>query len=67
MKFIEGSEEVEVYGQRKSTKDEIETWIDHKLKKCGLDWRVGFMVKFRDYPFVYVWRWIKDNTQVSTA
>jgi len=58
-------EEHEVGGQRKTTKKEIESWVNDNIKACGLDWRVGFVVKFRTGKTIYTWRWIKNNEKVS--
>jgi len=51
----------EVGGQRKSTKAEVERWIEDNVKALGLDWRVGYMIKFREGSDIYQWRWIKDD------
>ena len=63
-KYPEDTEEEEVGGQRKNTKKQIEQWCQDNIKACGLDWRVGFTIKFRGYDVVYVWRWIKDESEV---
>jgi hypothetical protein len=55
----------EVDGERRSTSKQIEEWIQSKIKSGGLDWRVGFMVKFRSEPTVYSWQWIKDSSDVK--
>ena len=52
-------------GQRKATKKQIEQWIQDNIKACGLDWRVGYTVKFRDSQHVYNWVWIKDGSDVK--
>lgn len=61
----EDKEEHEVGGQRKTTKKQINDWIEDNIKACGLDWRVGFVIKFRTSPTIYTWRWIKNNKEVS--
>ncbi|MFK5950597.1 MAG: hypothetical protein QM500_17735 [Methylococcales bacterium] len=65
VKENEGSEEYEVGGQRKSTKGEIERWVSDNINSCGLDWRSGYMIKFRDSFHIYIWRWIKNDTEVT--
>ena len=57
--------EIEVGGQRKSTKRDIDRWINDNVRACGLDWRAGYTLKFRNSISVYTWRWIKDNKTVS--
>lgn len=57
--------ESEVKGKRKSTKAEIESWIADMEAAYGLDWRVGYMVKFKNSPCVYTWRRIKDGLEVK--
>lgn len=60
--------EEEVGGQRKTTKDEIEKWIEDNGKPSGgIEWRVGYAVKFYDCDLVYVWRWIKGGKHVDMA
>lgn len=56
--------EYEVGGQRKSTKKDIEKWIDDNINACGLDWRAGYVIKFRSSRVVYTWRWVKDGRVV---
>lgn len=55
----------EVTDQLKKTKREIEQWAQDNIQTRGLDWRVGFMIKFRDSSTVYDWQWIKNNVPVS--
>ena len=57
----DGDGENEVGGQRKTTKKDIERWIDDNVKACGLNWRVGFTLQLRDSLTIYTWRWIKDD------
>ena len=54
----------EVGGQRKKTKREIDEWITDNIKACGLDWRVGYVIKFRDSETIYTWRKIMDHSTV---
>lgn len=56
--------EAEVRGQRKSTKAEIELWCQDNIRACGLDWRVGFSIKFKGSRSTYTWRNIKDGSEV---
>ncbi len=55
----------EVLGQRKKTKKDIEQWINHNIQALGLDWRVGYTVKFLKGKSIYTWVWIKDNSDVT--
>lgn len=55
----------EVGGQRKSTKKQVEQWIQDNIKPCGLDWRVGYMVKFLSTPHLYEWVWIKNGKPIK--
>jgi len=55
----------EVRNHRKNTKKDIEQWIVDNTKGCGLDWRCGFMVKFRSADAIYEWQWIKDDKPVK--
>lgn len=65
MSFLpDGNGILEVGGQRKNTKKEIEQWIEDNISACGLDWRVGYNIKFRNYATVYSWRWIKNGLEV---
>lgn len=57
--------EIEVGGQRKSTKKDIEKWISDNVEALGLDFRVGFYIKFRNGCDTYQWRWIKDDKPVK--
>jgi len=63
-KYPGDSEEEEVGGQRKATKKQVERWCQDNIKACGLDWRVGFTIKFKNCDIVYLWRWIKDGSEV---
>jgi hypothetical protein len=54
-----------VGGQRKNTKADIQQWIDDNVRVLGLDWQVGYMVKFRKGTTIYEWLWIKDNKRVK--
>ena len=38
-----------------STKKEIEEWIQENIEEFGLDWRVGYTVKFLDNNNIYEW------------
>jgi hypothetical protein len=49
----------------KNTKAEIERWIADNIKGAGLDWRVGFMVKFRNSTEVYAWRNTANDKEVK--
>lgn len=46
---------VEVEGVTANSKAEIEAWVANSIVARGLDWRVGFTVKFRDASTVYEW------------
>jgi hypothetical protein len=48
---------------KKKTKAEIEQWVQDNIYACGLDWRVGFAIKFRTSSFIYRWVWIKNNDE----
>lgn len=63
-KYPDDTEEEEVGGQRKSTKKDIELWCQGNINACGLDWRVGYTIRFRGCDITYTWRWIKDNSEV---
>ncbi len=63
----DGDCEYEIGGQRKSTKKDIEAWIKDNVNALGLDWRVGYQIKFRKGITVYTWRWIKDGRNVVTV
>lgn len=58
-------EKSEVGGQRKSTKKEIDQWCEDNIAACGLDWRAGYQITFKNSKHIYTWRWIKDNTEVK--
>lgn len=51
----------EVLGQRMKTRAEVDAWIADNIKACGLDWRVGYTIKFRNSNTVYVWRKLKTQ------
>lgn len=55
----------ELKGQRVRTKKEISAWIDNRIDALGLDWRVGYQVKFMDSDAVFTWRWIKNDKEVK--
>lgn len=61
MNVCPDEEEVEVLGQRKMTKADIEKWILDNSNALGLDWRVGFQFKFKDSGTIYRWLKIKDS------
>ncbi len=61
-----GDGEHEVGGQRKSTKKDIDLWIKDNINALGLDWRVGYQIKFRKGTTIYTWRWIKDGCTIVT-
>lgn len=63
--MLHGKPDRELTLQRKSTKAEIEQWIEDNVKACGLDWRSGYTIKFRNSDEVYEWRWIKNNELVK--
>ncbi len=63
----DGDGECEVDGKRKSTKKDIEQWINDNVNALGLDWRVGYSIKFRNGNTVYTWRWVKDGCTVVTV
>ena len=62
---IKDEEEHEIDHQRKKTKAELDQWVHDNVYAVGLDWRVGYTIKFRNSSTVYVWRWIKDNKEVK--
>ena len=64
-KYPEEKAEKECLGQRKTTKKEIDGWISDNVKACGLDWRVGYVVKLLGDKSVYTWRWIKNDKEVG--
>lgn len=55
----------EVGGQRKKTKKEIDVWVAQNSEACGLDWRVGYTLKFRGCATIYTWRKLRDHSTVS--
>jgi len=63
--MVQDKVEIEVGGQRKKTKREIDDWINRNIMACGLDWRVGYTIKFRNSIDVYVWRWVKNGETVG--
>ncbi len=63
-KYPEDTWQEEVCGQRKTTKQQIEQWCQDNIKACGLDWRVGFMIKFKGCDVVYEWQKISDGGAV---
>jgi len=60
-----GCDSYEVENQRKSTKSEIHKWIEDNTKSSGFDWRVGYLIKFRDSPTIYEWLNIRDDSTVK--
>ena len=64
MERVDGKE-YEVGGQRKKTKQDIKDWIEDNVRACGLDWRVGYTIKFRGSGTIYIWRWIKNSKTVK--
>lgn len=60
-----GEDSYEIENQRKSTKSEIHKWVEDNSKACGFDWRVGYLIKFRNSKTVYEWLNIKDNSPVK--
>jgi len=58
---IDSRGEHEVPNQKKTTKAEIDKWIDDNEKAIGLDWRVGYQMQFRDSRTLHTWRWSKDD------
>lgn len=64
-KGTDSEDVLEVGGQRKNTKADIQQWIDDNVRVLGLDWQVGYMVKFRKGTTIYEWLWIKDNKRVK--
>lgn len=58
-------QETECGGQRKKTKQEIKDWVECNINACGLDWRVGFTIKFKNSGTIYMWRWIKSDETVA--
>lgn len=62
----DGDGEMEVGGQRKKTKAEIEQWIsDNEKPQGGIEKRDGYTVKFKNSPATYIWRNIKDGKKVK--
>lgn len=64
-KGTDSEDVLEVGGQRKNTKADIQQWIDDNVRVLGLDWQVGYMVKFRKGTTIYEWLWVKDNKRVK--
>ena len=60
-----GEDGREVINQRKSTKAEVDQWIDDNIRAAGLDRRVGYLIKFRNSSHKYEWVWIKNNQPVK--
>lgn len=50
---------------KKKTKADIEQWVQDNVRVLGLDWRVGYVVRFRDYGYMYRWVKTKDGTEVK--
>ena len=61
----QNEKEEEIEGKRKNTRAEVDSWIEENSSAFGLDWRVGYQVKFRNYHYIYIWRWIKDNKKLE--
>ncbi len=59
-----GLPHAEVMGQRKKTRAEVDDWIAVNERACGLDWRAGYTIKFRDSDTIYVWRKLKNHETV---
>lgn len=61
----DGDGEIETKCFEKSTKKQIDKWVEDNIKVVGLDWRVGYEMKFRDCDCIYTWRWINNNKLVK--
>jgi hypothetical protein len=46
---------------KKKTRKDVDQWMEDNIKACGLDWRVGYQVKFRNSDHVYRWRYIRNG------
>lgn len=55
----------EVTGQRKKTKADVKAWIVDGIENHGLDWRVGYTIKFRDKSEVFSWQWIRTGLELK--
>ena len=64
MQICPGEEESEVGGQRKMTKANVEQWIEDNVTSFGLDWRVGYQIKFKNSDTIYKWLTKKDSKLV---
>lgn len=64
MAKLPNDEEYEVCRQKKNTKAEVEKWCSDNIAACGLDWRVGFLIKLRGSSIIYQWQCIKSGEEV---
>ena len=62
---LDGKGEFEIPCKRKSTKTDVEKWIQDNAKPHGIEWRTGFSVKFHNVNIVYTWRNIKNGEIVK--
>jgi hypothetical protein len=46
-----------------STRKQIDEWVKHKIETGGLDWRSGYLIKFRDSDTVFEWVW-NDGSRI---
>lgn len=52
-------------GVLRNSRKQIDEWCINQISNRGLDWRVGFMLKFRDERKIYIWRKSKDLSEVK--
>jgi hypothetical protein len=63
----EDNEEEEILGQRKTTRADVDQWCEDNINALGLDWRVGYLIKFKRCDCVYRWAWIKTGKDVKCS
>lgn len=52
---------------RKTTRAEVDQWMEDNIRACGLDWRVGYLIKFRNSDATYEWVRIKDGARLQPS
>ena len=62
IKHPEDDDEEELKFFRKTTRAQVNQWCEDNTRNDRLDWRVGYMLKFKGDKAVYTWRRIKDNS-----
>lgn len=48
-------------GIHANSRKEVDNWVNEQLQTRDLDWRVGYLIKFRDSKDLY--QWIVNKTQ----